>query len=380
VAEVWLSFCSAAWHWGTFCAASIAGLYQIIAILAAIRQKVQPNRSPQRYPSVAILKPIRGADAQMSQAIETHFAIDYPNFELRFGFSNPQDGSLAMVQQLAARHPHVVCKLIESSTEALNRKVGVLIDVADTDAEIVVINDADISVPPEYLQHLVAELEDDRVGLVTCLYRATFHNFATRMEALSIATEFATGAMVAPLLGIKEFALGSTIALRRRYLQRIGGFAAIKDYLADDYQLGKLMAGTGKRNILSKLMVTTALDGGAREVWLHQLRWMKTIRLSRLDGYVGIPVMQAGVWSALAWLAGWWKLAAAVLVLRLVMAAFAGGIVLRAAHILQGDWFWTPIRDWLGFVLWIRGFGGNIVVWRDRKLTLAADGKILRAE
>ncbi len=54
-------------------------------------------------------------------------------------------------------------------------------------------------------------------------------------------------ALVAPLVGVNEFGLGSTLAFRKKTLQRIGGFEAIADYIADDYQLGKRISRLGKQ-------------------------------------------------------------------------------------------------------------------------------------
>ena len=108
-----------------------------------------------------------------------------------------------------------------------------------------VVNDSDILVERDYLRRVLAPLKDQRVGLVTCLYRAAAAHWPGRWEAIGIATDFAPSVLVAPLFGVNEFGLGSTLAFRVEQLQQIGGFAAVANYIADDYQLGKRISGLG---------------------------------------------------------------------------------------------------------------------------------------
>src|SRR5262249_18741795 len=151
----------------------------------------------------------------------------------------------------------------ESTTKAANGKVGTLIDlVRAAGHSLLIVNDADIRVEPDYLDHVMPPLADPRVGLVTCLYRPEGDTFAARFEGLGVSTDFAPSTLVARLVGVDEFALGSTLAFRRADLERIGGFEAIGDYLADDYQLGHRIHGLGLKCVLSGAVVTTRLSGG----------------------------------------------------------------------------------------------------------------------
>src|SRR5439155_16142819 len=125
-----------------------------------------------------------------------------------------------------------------------------------------------------------------------------------------IACEFATRTLVASLVGVSEFGLGSTLAFREVDLDRIDGFAAIADYLADDYQLGKKLHSLGLQNCISEVVVTTRLSGGTwGSAWRHQLRWARTIRISRGAGYAGLPVTFATLWVLLASTCGLWGVA-----------------------------------------------------------------------
>ena len=56
-----------------------------------------------------------------------------------------------------------------------------------------------------------------------------------------------------------SYGLGSTLAVRREALQRIGGLATLVDHLADDYELGARIDHAGYRIALSASVVKTAI-------------------------------------------------------------------------------------------------------------------------
>jgi ceramide glucosyltransferase len=254
--------------------------------------------------------------------------------------------------------------------------VGVLIDLVRASRfPILVVNDADIRVPPDYLASVTAPLADPGVGLVTCLYRPVGSTFAARFEGLGVSTDFAPSTLVARLVGVDEFAMGSTLAFRRADLERIGGFEAIADYLADDYQLGRRLHQLGLKCVLSETIVTTHLGGSWSDVWRHQLRWARTIRVSRFSGYLGLPVTFATFWAVLAAASGNWRIAAALLAVRMLMAVEAGWMVMRSRDVLT-LWFLIPARDLFAAAVWACGLFGHTVIWRGRRLRLDGEGRI----
>jgi ceramide glucosyltransferase len=261
-----------------------------------------------------------------------------------------------------------------------NGKAGSLFDLAGAAKyPILVINDADICVEPDYLRAVTAPLENPRIGLVTALYRATAASFPARFEALGVATEFAPSVLVARLLGVAEFALGSTMAVRAEDLRRIGGFRAIGDYLADDYQLGAQITRLGLHVAFADTVVETTLGAGNwSDVWKHQVRWSRTIRVSRPSGYYGYVVTQATFWACVAAIAGYPLIAAAVLVLRVAAGRITAGAVLKD-FAAASRWWMIPLRDLFGFGVWLAGVFGRTVEWRGMRLRLSRDGRIRAA-
>lgn len=364
--------------WILLVLAYAAAGYQVLAIIAAIAHRRRPRSYGGSIGGVSILKPVYGADPGFYEAIRSHAVQQFENFEILFGIANRDDPARADIERLIREFPQVSIRLVICPTETPNRKAGILIDLArEARYPALIVNDSDISVPPGYLKDVTAPLGDSSTGLVTCLYRAEAPDWPSRFEALAIATEFAPSTLVAPLFGVSEFGLGSTLAFRKTDLDGIGGFAAISDYLADDYQLGRRIHQLGRKNILSHVVVSTRMHAGSwRGAWQHQLRWARTIRLSRGGGYAGLPITFAMLWVLAAAAGGLWWTALALLAIRLAMAITSGWFVLRSSDVWK-YFYVIPLRDLSGLAVWAAGLFGRTVEWRGRRLLLDREGRIL---
>ena len=348
--------------------------YNVLAIAGALRFR-RRKLVPPYQPPVSILKPVRGRDPRFFEAIRSHAAQQYPVFEILFGVAAKDDPALTDIARLQTEFPAISIRVIPTANDAPNRKVGSLEMLArEAKYGALLVNDGDILVEPDYLTRVISYLHDETVGLVTCLYRARGTSTASRAEALGIATEFAPSVLVARLLSSSGFALGSTMAFRRRELDAIGGFAVLRDYLADDYQLGARISALGKRVAMADTVVETNLGAGTwRDVWMHQLRWSRTIRVSRPAGYLGYAVTLSTFWCCLAALTGFPWLALAGITMRL----FAAAAGLRAVGVRQSVQFVNVLmRDLFGFAVWCGGLFGNEVEWRGEKFRLLRQGRM----
>ncbi len=321
---------------------------------------------------------MRGSDERFELAIASHANQDYPEYEILFGISEPNDSARLAIEDLARARPEINIRLFVVSTNAPNGKVGVLEELArHARHPYLLINDSDIIVERDYLCNVLGPLAKLGVGLVTCLYRGAGGSFATRSEALGIATEFAPSVLVARQVGVREFAMGSTLALRASQLEQIGGFAGIRDYLADDYQLGKRLTGLGLHVVLAPPVVETWLGAGAWSgVWKHQLRWSRTIRVSNPGGYFGYAITHTVFWCLLAALSGSFRLAVALYALRMLCGLLIARLVMRDFASVR-LWWWMPARDLFGFAVWLSGLSGSRVEWRGQRMKIDASGRIL---
>jgi ceramide glucosyltransferase len=346
---------------------------------------------PTQLPPVSILKPFKGVDPEIWESFCSHCEQEYPEFQLIFGVSDPADPAVEVVRKLQAKYPNLPIELI-----VCDRVLGANIKVSNLAQmlpaarhELLLVNDSDIRVSSDYLRKVITPLADASVGLVTCLYRGVASpvvrpTLGSRLEALGISTDFVQGVLSARFLerGL-HFGLVSTLAFRRRDLEAIGGFEALLDYLADDYELGRRIASTGKRVELSAAIVATFLPAYTlRQFFRHQLRWSRTIRDARRWGYAGLLFTFGLPWALVTLLAArgaeWaWLLLAMTFAVRMAVG-FVAAIV-----VLNDDQFFRyilllPLRDLIAPFVWAAGFMGNRIHWRgdvfdlkDGRLTIA---------
>jgi len=356
-----------------------AAAYYLLAIVSAARWRRSTARpdAGNWTPPLSILKPVHGRDPRFYEAILSHATQDYPEFELLFGLTDPNDPALADIERLRREFPARRIEIVMVQTDAPNAKVGVMAELSRRARhELLLVNDSDILVEPGYFRTVVAPLNDSRIGLATCLYRAHSDSWASHFEALGIATEFAPSVLVARLLGQAEFALGSTMVFRADALRRIGGFETIARYVADDYQLGFHIRQLGYRIEFAPVVVETDLGAGSwKHTWQHQVRWSRTIRVSRPAGYYGYVVTHATFWALVAFAAQQWWAGAIALAIRMVAGVLVGAAILEDRQVLGRFWL-IPLRDLFGFAVWAAGAFGNRVQWRDRSLLLQPGGVI----
>ena len=337
------------------------------------KQLKQAPLPESQLPPVSILKPLKGVDPEIWESFCSHCEQEYPEFQLIFGVSDPGDPAIEVVRKLQAKYPNRPIELI-----VCDRVLGANIKVSNlaqmlpaAHHELLLVNDSDIRVPPDYLRKVIAPLADASVGLATCLYRGVAGpTLGSRLEALSISTDFVPGVLSARFLekGL-HFGLGSTLAFRRRDLEAIGGFEVLLDYLADDYELGRRIAATGKRVELSAATVTTFLPAYTmRDFFRHQLRWSRTIRDARRWGYTGLLFTFGLPWALVTLLAAqgaWWAwiLFALTFAVRLAVGFVAAVGVLHDRQLLR-NLLLLPLRDLIAPLVWAASFLGNRVHWR----------------
>lgn len=344
------------------------------------------QRSAAALPPVSILKPLKGMDPEIYESFRSHCIQDYPEYEIIFGVSDPQDPAIESVKALQQEFPDrriqlVICLEILGANVKVSNLTQML-PAARFDSLIV--NDSDIRVTPDYLRTVMAPLSDSRTGMVTCLYRGVAATtLGSRLESLGISTDFCPGVLVARQLeGGIRFGLGSTLAFRRAELEKLGGFRSIVDHLADDYELGKRIASLGLQVELSSVVVETHLPAYRfRDFFAHQLRWARGVRDARAGGYLGLVFTFGIPWALVALVASqgspWsWATLASTLVLHLAVALLVGVTVLGDRQVLRDAWL-IPLRDLIAAIVWFVSLTGDTVTWRGERFRLR-DGKLTR--
>ena len=359
--------------------------YYALCLWSAADFLRKPRAVPQHFPPVSILKPLKGTDPEMYENFRSHCVQDYPEYEIIFGVSEADDPAIKLVEQLKSEFPQHAIRLIVCPKQlGTNTKVSNLAQMLPLARyDHLIVNDSDIRIEPDYLRRVLAPLADSRIGLVTCPYRGVANStLGSRLEALGISTDFCPGVLVARQLEDIKFALGSTMAFRRRDLAAIGGFEGLADYLADDYHLGQRIAALGLKVELSDVVVETFLPRYAMGEFLtHQLRWARAVRDSRFWGYLGLGISFGLVWALLTLIiaggAGWaWELLGVTVVMRFAMAIYVGGRVLRDRYVMR--WLaLIPLRDAIAMMVWLMSFAGHTVSWRGELFKLN-NGKLVK--
>ncbi len=360
-------------------------IYNLIVIWAAEDFRRQPAApGPATSPAFSIFKPLRGNDPWLYDCLATFCRLDYPEYELLFCAADADDPALDVARRLQQDFPAVPIRVFTADRRhGANRKVDNLDKMLrEMRHEILVISDDDIYAPPDYLRRLAAEIAPAEVATVTCPYRGRpGGTFASTMEALGIAGEFFGGAFVARKMEGVRFAMGSTIAVRKSRVEEIGGFPALADYLADDYELGARLAARGYRNVMHTMIVDTQLPPDTWSSMLaHQFRWMRTQAISRPGGHLGLGATYGSLWSLvlLAAKPEWWPLAALWAGSRCAACWWAGARTLDDPTVRR--WWWlAPVRELLTAALWVASLVRRTVVWRGERYR-ADRGKMVRVE
>lgn len=373
----------------------ILGALALLSVVLCVWQWLAGRRfplhreiaAPRQCPGMTLLKPLKGCDEFAANCLASWLAQNYPGpVQVLFGVTAADDPVCEVVRALIAKHPASDAQLVVCGPpEGANAKVSKLNKLAGLAKHpVLVISDADVRVPPGLLNALAAGLAKPGTGLVNCFYR--LENAVTagmRWEAVAINADFWSQVLQSNDLKPMNFALGAVMALSRRTLDEIGGFAAIRDCLADDYQLGHRIARQGRRIELCPVVVECWSGPMSwREVWAHQLRWARTIRVCQPVPYFFSIVSNATLWPVL-WAcvkpAPASALSAAVaLVVRIATAYHLHRLLAQRSPGL-GSIFMPLLKDVLHLAIWAGAFVGNTILWRGERMRLKKDGTLVRA-
>ena len=354
--------------------------YYLVAIFAALGffRKERARRLPEFTPPLSVLKPVRGVDFASYENFRSFCILNYPEFEILFCVNEMDDPAVPVIQRLAREFPTRRIEVFSGAPQVgANRKVNNLALLTKwARYEHLVQSDGDVRVGPEYLREVVGPFVDASVGVVSCFYRGVAErNFWAELEAIGAASDFLAGALVANLPGEVTFALGASVATTKTWLAKIGGYEALADFLADDYEIGNRIHKAGGKVLLSRETVWTMYPAQAwKGFWEHQVRWARTVRLVRPASFFGLifthglPLAILAAFAApTVWIVAGYLGAYAVL--RLAMAWVAGVWGLKD-ETLARKWWLVPLRDAIHFAVWLAGFTSNRVKWGDSEFVI----------
>ena len=365
-------------------------LFSLLSLLAARRFKrgadaARRSADPDFNPAVTILKPVKGAEPGMYENLESFVRQDYPRFQILFCLQNPQDPGLEIVEKLRARYPSVDMEIVVSKNRiGYNPKINNLSNAYPfAKHDLLVISDSDVRVPQGFLRRAVKPMSDEKIGLVTCMYRSDGGaSIGATLEALSINAQFLPKALVAGLLLGLRFAMGAVMILRRSAFEASGGFQNLSGHLADDYILGHSIAACGHGVTFSHEIVdSTPGFPSVFEAIAHLVRWARTIRVCQPAGYLGLVLIQGLPFVTLylavfglfrPMVALWISIALA----RIAVTAWIHARYLETPN-MAAQLPWIPVSDLLGFGVWLAGFRPGTVLWRGQRFDIGDSGRLI---
>jgi ceramide glucosyltransferase len=351
-------------------------VYYCLAIYSGLiyfrRLRKLPPLDRSFSPPVSILKPVRGLDHHAYENFESFCGLDYPNYEILFAVADADDPIIPLIEKLQKDHPSQVIRLIVGVEQlGLTLKTNSLVRLArEAACELLVINDSDVRVEPDYLRDVVAPFADPKVGCVTAFFRGlTEGGFAADVDAVGVPTDSSASTLVAKTLGTLDFALGWTMATTKTRLTEIGGFESLVNHHSDDFALGNEISKRGYRIELMRKPVWMVFPRESLgDFFKHELRWSILLKNLRPGGYAAMAMTFGLPWAVLVALVVP-SFAAAMgyfvtyLVLRLAVAWTIGVWGLHDPVVRKKIWL-VPIRDALNFCVYVASFFLNTVRWR----------------
>jgi len=368
--------------------AAISCVYTLFAALQVLRLAGAVKATPclRNRHFVSVLKPLCSAEPRLYENLKTFCKQDYAGeLEILFGVANPTDPAVAVVERLMhdiGSEPHRMLKLVVTGgvSTATNDKVANLVGIARAArGEIFIMSDSDIAVRADYVTQTVVALEQPDVGLVTWLYRgAPVGGLPARLARMAIDFHFLPSVLVGRALDLAHPCFGSTIALSRDTLARVGNFEAFGEYLADDYAIGDAVRELDLNVVLrDEVLAHACTETSLRELVQHELRWARTVRAVDPVGFAG-SILTHPIPLALIAVA---PMPFTGVSLILPFSAVVSRLVLRAcvAHTLTvpRDALWLMlVRDLMCFVVFVASFFVTFVRWRGRRYLVRADGTL----
>jgi len=354
-----------------------------VAVLQTLAKRRVLEYGP--TPPISILKPLKGADDGLWENLVSLAEQSYPLFEILIGIEDHDDPAMELALKLRRGYPNVPIRIVTGGAPiGLNPKVNNLYNSARfAKHELFLISDSNVRVGPDYLRAVAAEFADPRVGLVHSMLEGEGErSLGSLFENLQLNTVAAQAVCGMAMLTGKPCVIGKSMLFRRGDLDRLGGFHAVANVLAEDYVMGRNFRAAGMRVVLSPYPVAVIGEKWPMQRFVNRhIRWGQMRRSLVPPAYFAEPLMNPVLWSLC--LAGC-ALPSAVsghlrlLLLALAAAGIAGKSVhdsfmvghLRGRTLSLGQMLMVPVKDVVILALWAVALFKREVEWRGNYMRI----------
>ncbi len=341
-----------------------------------------PVARPARRPPISILKPLCGLDDRLRQNLDTFAALPYPDYEVLLGVSSLDDAAYPTAVAVAREWPRRFRVVVQRGEPGLNPKVNQLMTLARAARnDLLVISDSNTRVPPGYLDEIAALLADDGVGLVTHpIVGQGDDQFGARLgsalDNMHLSGSITPALAAAKVIFGKDYVVGKSMAMRWRDVRALGGFGVVKDVLAEDFVLGRMIPERlGKRVVLARSVVRcVSLRRSVGSFVKRYARWsVMQHQCAGLGAYWGLLLLNPMLLATAALALAPGRLTAAAW---LACAATRIALDAAAGRVLRGRAFATwalplaPLKDLLAAGAWLYGLTNRTIEWRSHRLVV----------
>lgn len=367
-----------------FAAAAVGVAVLTLQVLLLRRHLRGPVPAPRTAPGVSILKPLCGLDDGLDENLASFAALPWPEYEVLLGVRSTQDAAFPLARAAARRWPGRFRVVLQRGAPGLNPKVNQLVTLADAARhDLLVVSDSNVRVDPGYVAEIAALLEDEQVGLVTHPISGEGEaRVGSLMDHLHLTGSVTPGIVAAKSLAARDIVVGKSMALRRRDLDAMGGFASVRDVLAEDYVMGK-MIGTvlGKRVVVARTPVRNVSASRSLSDFSARYRRWGVIQRQAAGAipYAGMallnPVLLATLGAALAPGAASAAALAATCGAKIALDGVAARL-LRPGGFRARQLAVVPVKDLVFGTAWAVGLFRREVNWRGTRIVVGPGTRI----
>jgi ceramide glucosyltransferase len=335
-------------------------------------------------PKVSIFIPVCGIEGTGLSHFRRFCSLDWPCYQVIFTVLDQADPAIPVLKQIESSPSCEVALQVGGSSTGSNLKIRNLLNAwPKLRHDWIVICDADVKVEPQFLSGLFAPFENEsrNIGLVHSLYCCDKETtMASSWENVWINCDFWVQGLLGDWLKGTDFAFGAAIGLHRKTLEGIGGLEVVKDFLADDYQIGNRVARTGKRLVFNSEFVTLESKSQSwGETWKHLLRWSRTIRVCQPGGFAGSIVTNISLFAILGLIihpSSFLIPSISAIAFRIFTANQCRNWILQKRGLWMRFWL-IPFKDLAQALLWVLAFSNGTIEWRRNRYSLSSDGKLI---
>ncbi len=370
-------------------------LLQVGATYSLIRKKKGDGRTAieeMTYsPPVSILKPLKGLDDNLFDNLASFCNQNYRSYEILFCLQDFNDPAYKVAKKVQDKFPgRNISLVVEKCTIGLNPKVNNLIPAyRKASHPYVLISDSNVMVDEHYLRELMRHTADPSVGLVSNLIRgiggrslgAIFENLHLNSFIIS-SVSFLDRFLGMPCV------IGKSMLMKKADLEALGGLAAFKNILAEDFIIGREMQRSGKKVVLSNYVVSNVNEYWGIKRFLNRhtrwgkLRW-KIGGVKYLSELLANPVFVATLPVLFKGPSRETLSFAALTGLIKVLGDFLIGRAIESSAVITYNhkqssliYLLSPIKDILIGILWFVPLLSSTVVWRGNRYLIGQDSRL----